>query len=498
LKRLVLPIIASVVLLSCSEATGPAPDQTLPLQPDRQITCRVVMNDNTMSCDNPVPSAARGVNFDVSLGGTQGFYVRLASAASSYNGSSTFTTNVTVQNETVQPMATADGTTVDPDGVRVFFISGPTVTGGTGTVTVGNATGTGTFTAPGQPYFEYDGILKPDSTSTSKTWIFNVPGTVSTFSFVVMVHTKLPDDQGVLHWTAMNPMTTAALGEVSEANGEVWAVGTGGTILHYDGSSWQSQTDPVPGVTLRGVEMFAGTPVTGLAVGDNATILRYDGTSWQTVTTTPSGGTTLTTLCRITANEAYIVGAGAFIGHSTNVNTATPSFTQELPPAAASTDYFTCGGPNASDVYVSGLHGTILHSTGNGVWTQQTSNTTDALRAMDWISNGNGGLSDIWLTGGTPPAGGTTVHSTGNGTWTVAGSTAEPVRGLESNDQSPGSDIFGVGTGGFILHWNGTSWSQQVSGSTEQLNHIAFRPLSNGGREWWIVGNNGVILHGTR
>ena len=52
-----------------------------------------------------------------------------------------------------QPMGTPDGSTVT--GLKVFFHDGPTVTGGTGAVSVSNADGTGTFSGSGQSYFEY-------------------------------------------------------------------------------------------------------------------------------------------------------------------------------------------------------------------------------------------------------------------------------------------------------------------------------------------------------
>ncbi|HEX8243299.1 MAG TPA: hypothetical protein VF541_07380, partial [Longimicrobium sp.] len=99
---------------------------------------------------------------------------------------------VTLQNLAQQAMGTADGTTVA--GTRVFFASGPTVTAGTGTVTLANADGTGVFTASNQPYFLYAEILSPYQVSAPKTWRFNVPNTVNRFTFAVYVSAPMADE----------------------------------------------------------------------------------------------------------------------------------------------------------------------------------------------------------------------------------------------------------------------------------------------------------------
>ena len=72
---------------------------------------------------------------------------------------------LTLQNLTAQPMGTADGTTPDANGTRVFFVNGPTTTGGTGTVTV-TGEGTATLTAANQQYYAYTGVLAPNATSS--------------------------------------------------------------------------------------------------------------------------------------------------------------------------------------------------------------------------------------------------------------------------------------------------------------------------------------------
>src|SRR5204863_3451672 len=127
------------LVAGCAESSAPiAPKDQFRTE---LITCQASVNARTLDCAASQPQAARGVSFDLVLGG-QGALVRLASSGNAYNsGTQTFSSNVTVENLISQPMNTTDGTTPDAGGIKVFFNSGPTVTGGTGTVSVANADG---------------------------------------------------------------------------------------------------------------------------------------------------------------------------------------------------------------------------------------------------------------------------------------------------------------------------------------------------------------------
>jgi len=181
-------------LVACAESSAPiAPKDRFRTE---LITCQASVSTGTLDCVASQPQATRGVSFDLVLGG-QGALVRLASSGTAYNsGTQTFSSNVTVENLVSQSMNSADGTTPDAGGVKVFFNAGPTVTGGTGTVSVANATGTGTFTGVNQPYFEYNtgAILASGATTAGKLWQFSVPTTVTTFTFQVFVTTRLQNE----------------------------------------------------------------------------------------------------------------------------------------------------------------------------------------------------------------------------------------------------------------------------------------------------------------
>src|SRR5207302_7256680 len=143
------------------------------------VTCEVTVSTATLACGpatlvatNGIVHKTSGMAPDVVTLGGQGSYVLLTSSGTHYDGSGLFMANVTLANLLAVPMNTVDGTTADTGGVKVFFNTGPSVTGGTGTVAVSNPDGTGTFTRTGQPFFKYGSgaVLRAGAQTASKTW----------------------------------------------------------------------------------------------------------------------------------------------------------------------------------------------------------------------------------------------------------------------------------------------------------------------------------------
>lgn len=201
-----------LALAACGDRGQPthlAPaDQPLPAGSLAVLRCDASVATSSVVCEPVAPgtrlSAAR---YDVHTIGGQGTYVRLTSSGVSYNsGTQTFAFNLTVQNLASLAMGTADGATRHAGGVKVFLQDGPTVTSGSGTITVANPTGTDAFTSASQPYYQYggqiggvdqaelgaDGILSPAETSSAKNWQFTMPLTVTTFAFLLYVNTETP------------------------------------------------------------------------------------------------------------------------------------------------------------------------------------------------------------------------------------------------------------------------------------------------------------------
>jgi hypothetical protein len=219
------------------------------------LRCTVDVRAATLACRPEGAETPAGIS-PVILGG-QGTNVRLASSGTAYNSATgVLRSDVTVENLTAQALGTEDGTTPAADGVRVFFHSGPTVTGGSGSVSVFNADGVATFTSSGQPYIQYDGILAPGDTTPAKEWLFELSGTVATFAFTVYVAAPVPREAGSV---ALSPVAPSLMvgGTLAMA---ATVRGVTGAALPGEPVAW---TSSVPGVAT----VSASGLVTAVSVG---------------------------------------------------------------------------------------------------------------------------------------------------------------------------------------------------------------------------------------
>jgi hypothetical protein len=156
--------------------------------------------------------------------GNSGVFVQLASSNVSYDTlTEILQFDVTVKNLMNEALGSPDGVVADPDGIRVFFHSGPTATSGTGMVSVDNPDGFGAFTAMNQPYFAYHEILLKNSVSSPKPWRFHIPSGV-TFSFSVYVETD------VQYLLVLNEVLANPGGTITDTNGEWFEVYNAGSL----------------------------------------------------------------------------------------------------------------------------------------------------------------------------------------------------------------------------------------------------------------------------
>jgi hypothetical protein len=278
-------------LSACGDRGTPvdtAPPAPVPAEPVllASLSCQGSTASRTVRCDGAgLPSAARGY---IIVGG-QGSYVQLTSGNINYNsGTEIFSFDITVQNLIPQPMGTTNGSTPDGTGVRVIFHNGPTVTGGSGNISVANATGTGTFTAAGQPYFGYtgaelggDGILSSNETSSAKGWQLNIDDTVTTFSFQLFVVAEVPFPNGYIDVSppvdsmvaggsqALTATVRSAVGNPLPGEPVTWGTGDGG-IATVDGSG--NVTGVAPGTVTITATSGARSGTATIAVCPNLAV----------------------------------------------------------------------------------------------------------------------------------------------------------------------------------------------------------------------------------
>lgn len=184
----------------------------------QRVSCTGRRGSVVLQCGIPKSKGSR----DLIMGG-QGVYVTLTSSNVVYDGGvGTLDFDVTVTNLIPQALGTNDGSTPDGTGVNVFFDQVPTVTGGTGSISVANPTGTGTFTGANQPYFQYpgsalgaDNILSTNETSDPVHWTFNIDPTVDTFEFGVYVSANVHYPNGYVDIDS-----SAASGNINQSSTE--------------------------------------------------------------------------------------------------------------------------------------------------------------------------------------------------------------------------------------------------------------------------------------
>ncbi|HYH83817.1 MAG TPA: Ig-like domain-containing protein [Longimicrobium sp.] len=198
-----LALLLALAAAACTDRANPmaTPTPAAPGTPSAPVTIQV------MDCTadraalsvvcKPAGPDGGGAAGDIIVG-SQNVFVKLTSSNVVYNGGTgQFTFDVTVQNLIEQPMGTVDGTTLDPGGIRVFFHQQPTVTVGTGAVGV-VPDGFATFTAAGQPYYQYNNVLAQNATSPVKGWTFVFPPTVTTFVFQLYVSAPVEYPNGYI------------------------------------------------------------------------------------------------------------------------------------------------------------------------------------------------------------------------------------------------------------------------------------------------------------
>lgn len=466
MPRIRFLILASLSFLLACEARPTDPGGRFTVVPP-QVQCSVDAVAQTMSC---VPAGGGGASAQANLiVGGQDRYVQLAPGPVIVAGN-VLSVSVTVRNLTVQAMGTPDGTTVSPQGVRVFFASGPSHG-----VMVTNADSVGRFTGRAQPYFQYNGILEPQEASGARTWSFALNGATS-FSFGVYVVAEVPSESGFLR------IEEAELDATSHTN-DVWGSGSTRIVVTSDrtilrstdaGATWASITS---GATF-GLNAVWGNASVALAVGNGGIIQRSTdlGGTWTTV---PVGTNAFLLDVHGVDSTVVVVGSQGLILRSTDAGKTWAN-------VASGTDlWLTAVWGNGNTMLAVGAGGVILRSQNAGAsWVP--------VRAVDGVT-----LSDVYGADSTIVAvgySGAIRRSSDDGrTWTNANSgTTTFLWGIAAAD----STMIAVGDSGLIRRSTdaGVTWHTLRSGVDSSLKGVWMADE----REALFVGGDGLILRATR
>ncbi|MDH3891856.1 MAG: hypothetical protein OEV49_12295 [candidate division Zixibacteria bacterium] len=254
----------------------------------------------------------------------------------------------------------------------------------------------------------------------------------------------------------------------------VYAVGDGGTILHYDGVTWSEMNS---GTTIALESIWGSSGSNIFAVGPGNIILHYDGTEWTTMASGVSMN--LADVHGTSASSVYAVGNGGtvlhFDGHGWS--RITSETTQNLYAVWSSRDYVH---PSVSQslltVFAAGWSG-VRHYDG-----EQWTGISGIDRSMGvWGAKWN----DVFVT----TTSGSVLHYNG---YTIRNEWGKLSTGyLMDIWGTSGEDVFAVGFGGTIFHYDGTKWSSMSTGTSGVLHSV----WGSAGDDVFAVGSDGTIVH---
>lgn len=290
------------------------------------------------------------------------------------------------------------------------------------------------------------------------------------------------------------------------AANNIWAVGNGGRVMHYDGSRWQPMWTPTD-VNLHGVFGQAADQVIAAGhvargwdvIWTESALIQFNGKRWTSLVSPvdfapPAGiwGTSTGPLWFAGGGEMEFGVAGipsvwkktGSVWESTNLNNLFSA--EDLGPYGI----VPRGqwGPNADEFWiVSGWPigiqpppppTQLIHYL-NGQWSTATLAVPNEARAI-WGTSAN----DIWIVG----RGGLLVHK--DSTWNLP--TSSPSEADLFSVWGPAANNYwAVGANGTILHYDGEAWSSVASPVETNLNAV----WGSSATDVWAVGDQGVILH---
>ena len=136
--------------------------------------------------------------------------------------------------------------------------------------------------------------------------------------------------------------------------------------------SWRAET--LPGATGELAAVWGSSGSDVWAVGAGFGIVHFDGNAWRTGPAAPDGATAdLLAVGGSGRGDVYFVGRGGLVAHLGADGTLATQ------PSPKPFDLYAVWASGPEDIYAVGDYGLILHSTGDGTWSVQESGTRDSL-----------------------------------------------------------------------------------------------------------------------
>ncbi len=268
---------------------------------------------------------------------------------------------------------------------------------------------------------------------------------------------------------------------------DAWAVGEYGHVAHYTAGTWQAVDPPaLSGTDLWDIKM-TGPDAGWIPAGSAA--YAYDGTSWLSRSNGlgPSPGLRVGVLAPLGSSDVW--GTGRANGHDTLVHWDGTTWTAAGPVLDSSVYLFDITMTSPGEGWAvgeqstgTGYQGVVLHYDGS-TWTVNPG--PPGATSLYSVSAPIGGSA--WVVGLSGTSG--RIYHFGAGGWTTISPPdgSQPLRIYMLNDAAGW-----VTTDGSILHWDGSVWTSEYTGTGATL-----QGLAGVGGQVWAVGSLDTILSRT-
>ena len=278
-------------------------------------------------------------------------------------------------------------------------------------------------------------------------------------------------------WQAMASGTDRDLAAVwGSGPSRVFAAGRSGTLLYYDGSRWR-RLDSGTSEDLHAVWGTGGGEV--FAAGSNGVVLRFDGAAWRPM----DSGTDAAVYGLWGNSEANVIAVGGG-GRILNYN-GSRWYAMKSPTGMVLRAVWGAAG---SDVFAAGF-GLLLHYNGRN-WQDES----DDLRFINCLWGTSG--ANVFSGGEVPGTGGGFVrHYDGNGWRDEAIDAGAPIHGIWGDGQGI---VYAVGgnreIGGVVYRFDAEAWHEAWRQPEESLNRRLNGLWITSDAEAFAVGDGGRVL----
>lgn len=273
--------------------------------------------------------------------------------------------------------------------------------------------------------------------------------------------------------------------DIQPAGGNTWAVGNGGTILGWDGSSWVPH---VSGVTSDLNDVACASGSSCWAVGANGAARHWSGGAWVPGDTGIAGATTLNSVACVPDSADDCIAVGEWLGIFGAVYQYTGGSWNliDLRLFADYTDAF-CTPTECYAVGGSGLAGRR-----GGGWNIENADTGQDLNGVACTS-----ANDCWAVGPRLGNGFFYDRRTAGGWSPQAVNDPGDRRDLYDVTCPAANDCWAVGERRAgnrytLTHWNGSGWAANFVGLGDAGNLNAVSCADS--NACWTVGDNGDTL----